>query len=277
VSIQKKNLLPQSIANIPLTAATLPASTSNIYHQTNTHPLTNIPSGPNWVDFLTTLYNESTIQTYNLAYGGATLDSTLVPPYEPTVKSLVDQIESEFLPTYGTSDPIWTSTSSLFAFFIGINDIGNTYWTQNTTLHTQIFNVYTTLLDELYTAGARNFLLLNVPPIERAPLTAEQGSDAMELEDTMITDWNERLADLADSIRTGYNGTFVAEFDYHSLMGDVLDDPKTYPETEGYKNTTTYCEAYEKYILPLLTPYHPCTDKQVCKQGRKQANEVKLN
>ncbi len=32
-----------------------------------------------------------------------------------------------------------------------------------------IFSIYSRLIDQLYQTGARNFLFLNVPPIERAP------------------------------------------------------------------------------------------------------------
>lgn len=45
-------------------------------------------NGPNWVDYLTTKYNHTLVLAYNLAYGGATVDSSLVTPYLPTVLSL---------------------------------------------------------------------------------------------------------------------------------------------------------------------------------------------
>jgi len=85
--------------------------------------------GENWVDFVTTRYNKSLILTYNYAYGGATIDANLVTPFEPTVLSLTDQV-NQFLSGAGTkpaSTP-WTSSRSLFSVFIGINDIGNSYY-----------------------------------------------------------------------------------------------------------------------------------------------------
>lgn len=85
--------------------------------------------GENWVDFVTTQYNKSLILTYNYAYGGATIDANLVPPFESTVLSLTDQV-NQFLSGAGTkpaSSP-WTSSNSLFSVFIGINDIGNSYY-----------------------------------------------------------------------------------------------------------------------------------------------------
>lgn len=85
--------------------------------------------GENWIDFDTTTFNKSLIFTYNFAYGGATIDATLVAPYEPTVLSLTDQV-NEFL-NWTASKPVsapWTSSNSLFSVWIGINDIGNSYY-----------------------------------------------------------------------------------------------------------------------------------------------------
>ncbi len=85
--------------------------------------------GENWVDYVTTQYNKSLILTYNYAYGGATIDATLVQPYTPTVLSLTDQV-NQFLSGAATkpaSTP-WTSSNSLFSVFIGINDIGNSWY-----------------------------------------------------------------------------------------------------------------------------------------------------
>ena len=84
--------------------------------------------------FLTTKYNTSVLQTYNFAYGGATVDSDLVEPYDPSVISMKEQIRSQFLPGYtgdsptAPSAPDWQGEDSVFAFWIGINDIGNSYY-----------------------------------------------------------------------------------------------------------------------------------------------------
>ena len=117
-------------------------------------------------------YNASTLLTYNLAYGGATIDSALVAPYLPTVSSVAEQIENEWFPAYGADSPkaSWSSDDSLFAIFDGINDVGNSYWKNSTALNNGIFAVYRGLVDELYQAGARNFAFLNVPPVDRSPL-----------------------------------------------------------------------------------------------------------
>ncbi len=85
--------------------------------------------GANWVGYLTATNNNSLLYTYNYAYGGATINATLVAPYEPTVLSVVDQV-NQFLTTVASKPPStpWTSANSLFSIWIGVNDIGNSYY-----------------------------------------------------------------------------------------------------------------------------------------------------
>lgn len=81
------------------------------------------------MDVATVEFNKSLTLTYNFAYGGATIDAKLVQPYEPTVLSMTDQV-NQFLGSVANkpaSTP-WTSDNSLFSFWIGINDLGNSYY-----------------------------------------------------------------------------------------------------------------------------------------------------
>jgi hypothetical protein len=79
---------------------------------------------------LTSRYNVTDTKVFNLAYGGATIDSKLVEPYLPTVQSIVTQVGlfEKYLAPKPTGAH-WNSSNSLFAFWIGINDVGNSfYW-----------------------------------------------------------------------------------------------------------------------------------------------------
>ncbi|KAI4954907.1 hypothetical protein J4E86_006217 [Alternaria arbusti] len=205
-------------------------------------------NGPNWVGFLSTTYNASDLLTYNMAYGGATVDSDLVTPYAPTVISMKNQVRTEFLPTYGShaATAPWTSSSSLFAFFIGINDVGNSWWLNNATLYDTIFSVYADLLNDVYETGARNFLFLSVPPVNLAPLTLNQddGGYAVENEGKVILDWNKRLGEMVDAFQANHTGTKVFVHDTWGLFSKVIEDPASYEQTAGLKNVTGYCAAY---------------------------------
>ncbi|KAI4685853.1 uncharacterized protein J4E88_003690 [Alternaria novae-zelandiae] len=205
-------------------------------------------NGPNWVGFLSTTYNASDLLTYNMAYGGATVDSDLVTPYAPTVISMKNQVRTEFLPTYGSHPATapWTSSSSLFAFFIGINDVGNSWWLNNATLYDTIFSVYADLLSDVYETGARNFLFLSVPPVNLAPQTLNQddGGYAVENEGKVILDWNKRLGEMVNAFQANHSGTKVFVHDTWGLFTKVIEDPASYEQTAGVKNVTGYCTAY---------------------------------
>ena len=216
-------------------------------------------NGPGWVQQLTEVYNRSEILSYNLAYGGATVDSAIVAPYLPTVLSFRQQVNQEFFPYYVETgaNARWNSNNALFCVFIGINDIGNAWYKSNATaIFDATFHVYAGLLDELYHAGARNFLFINVPPVNLAPLTTSQGPSSISAEGAAIEGFNDWISNLAYSVEYTYPDSTVFQFDTHSLFDQVLEYPAAYPQTSGYKNTTAFCVAYENGT-PALNTFDP--------------------
>ena len=214
-----------------------------------TYPGYTASNGPNWVDYLTVKYNESVVLTYNLAYGGATIDSDLVAPYKPTVSSVAEQIENEWFPVYARKPSFapWTSRNTLFAIFDGINDVGNSWYEADTeSLNKAIYAVYHGLVDELYYAGARNFAFLNVPPVDRSPLAMANSAADQATEKADIDAWNDLLISMAKSLKSTFPDTNVFTVDANKYFTEVLNNPKKFPQTAGYKNTTAYCDAYAK-------------------------------
>lgn len=208
-------------------------------------------NGPNWIDYLTVKYNTSRLQTYNLASGGATVDAALVTPWRPTVLSLIDQVQKQFIPGYvqnsapGASALNWTGDNSLFAVWIGINDVGNSYWLEDAKeLNAKIVARYAEQVDALYTSGGRNFVFLNVPPTDRSPLILGQGDWAVTTLRADIEDFNGKVSEMAKKLKER-NGTNVWVYDANKVFGQVLDDPSSHAQTAGYKNVTGYCPAYE--------------------------------
>jgi phospholipase/lecithinase/hemolysin len=197
---------------------------------------------------LTVKYNASTLLTYNLAYGGATIDSALVAPYLPTVSSVAQQIENEWFPAYAAQDPVatWSSSDTLFAIFDGINDVGNSWWKNNTAMNNAIFAVYRGLVDELYQAGARNFAFLNVPPIDRSPLALANSGLDQATEHMDIVAWNNALMKMARSVKTANPDVNIFTVDTFKFFTQVLENPASYPQTALYRNVTGYCTAYAK-------------------------------
>lgn len=163
----------------------------------------------------------------------------------------MQQIEDEFIPYYGTASyptaaTPWTSTDSLFGVFIGINDVGNTYWLDTAAINSKIFAEYQGLMETLYYAGARNFLFLNVPPVDRSPLTISGGSESQALEKTDIALYNSMIAKLAKTLKKQHPEINIFTVDANAIFTKVLDKPSSYPQTALYKNTTAYCDGYQK-------------------------------
>ncbi|KAI5806202.1 hypothetical protein EDC01DRAFT_138086 [Geopyxis carbonaria] len=203
-------------------------------------------NGPNWIGYLTQTFNRTLIQTFNMAYGGATIDTDLVVPWRPDVLSLKQQITDLFIgylqPRKAEIAP-WTSRNALFAVWIGVNDIGRSYYdTRDSwdTFHDTLLAEYFRLIDSLYAQGARNFLFLNVPTIELSPGTLVQGDEAVQLERAALKSFNTKLAAKVKALLKQRKGVWAKVFESSKVFGEILSHPASY----GVANTTEYCEVY---------------------------------
>jgi len=215
-------------------------------------------NGPNWVEYLGGTYNITDTKVFNLASGGATIDAALVAPYLPTVLSIVDQV-SQFSEYLASKPPgaEWDSSNSLFAVWIGINDVGNSYgWTNVTSLplfYTELMDRLFEQVEILYLAGARSFLFMTVPPTNRAPLLLEQGFAAVEQITGALSNYNGQLTSYVDTFIATHPGLDqVTLFDTRPVFNTLLDNAPTF----GYYNVTGYCAAYENGT-PNATTYEP--------------------
>ncbi|KAF8915394.1 hypothetical protein CPB85DRAFT_1432998 [Mucidula mucida] len=232
-----------------------------------TYPGWTSSGGENWVDFLTTTYNTSLVFTYNLAYGGATIDANLVAPYTPSVLSLTDQV-NDFLDS-GSLIPSWSSEDTLFSFWIGINDLGNSYYLggDRDVFSDTLLDAYFALIDKLVirliakhftvlmlipssATGARNFLFVNVPPTDRSPLMLGQSTDAQALLKSTIQGFNTKLAARAQALEANSSGVQTWVWDSNALFTTILDDPTSY----GFTDVTTYGDSPDLFWINDLHP-----------------------
>ncbi|KAL4947982.1 hypothetical protein BDW69DRAFT_203897 [Aspergillus filifer] len=200
-------------------------------------------NGPNWLGYLTTTYNQSVFLTYNFGTSGATIDSDIVDANADVIGELNDK----FIPYYA-SNGTWDSTTTLFAIWIGVNDINRSYMGDYNSTNEADFEQYRAVLDSLYELGARNFLLLNAPPLERSP--AVTGFETADVRIprclNMTTDWNDRLEGLQGDFEDDYGDANVFLLDTNALFNEVIDDPTKYEQTAVYKDTSSQCGAYNE-------------------------------
>ncbi|KAL8927053.1 MAG: hypothetical protein Q9208_002599 [Pyrenodesmia sp. 3 TL-2023] len=217
-------------------------------------------NGPNLFGYLTTVYNESLISTYNLAVSGAVIDGYLYA--DQPHNDFIAQVNNKFLPRYSNQETAgWTSAQTMFAVFFAINDVLRSYRRSDNPLEA-MFATYTHLVEELYNTGARTFLLLNVPPISRSPfitsivplLPSPHPSPAESLA-FFTTAFNARLAALATHLRATYPDIKVFLFDTHALFTQILDSPLSLPQTVRVRNTDGFCPAYSR--APTMDYFDP--------------------
>ncbi|KAF8912193.1 hypothetical protein CPB84DRAFT_761365 [Gymnopilus junonius] len=216
-------------------------------------------NGPNWVEALGSTFNVAGTKVFNLASGGATIDAALVPPYLPTVLSVVDQVTQfkQFLASK-PEDAQWSSNNTLFAIWIGINDVGNSFgWTNITQpqFYSVLMNRLTTQLDELYDLGARSFLVLTVPPTDRAPLILQQGPSVVAKFKPLLANYNAQLSSTVKKFQASHRNIETAiVFDTQPVFNTLLDNASTF----GFVNITGFCEAYENGTPSQTTQIAPC-------------------
>jgi len=214
--------------------------------------------GPNWIDAATVTYNHSLVLTYNFAYGGATIDANLVPPYTSTVLSLTDQVNQFLTWNSGTGAGKWASANALFSIWIGVNDIGNSYYKSGdrAAFSDTLLSAEFALIQKLYNVGARNFLFLNVPAIDRSPLMLGQSADAQSLEKSVIATHNSKYVSAISNFTSTHSGVKTWYYDTNAAFTTILNSPTTY----GFSaSVSSYGGANDFWG----NDYHPSSKAQV--------------
>lgn len=158
------------------------------------------------------------------------------------------------MPHYGDGHyPSWNATNSIFIMFAGIVDLvvmnGVKDNDKLSAINGNLTLVYSKLLNSLYGTGARNFLLLNTPPMERCWQTGEDGPEIKKKFKSDGVIYNQRIQKAAEALKKKSKDTNVFLLDIESLFNQALDDPKSFPQTSGILNTTEPCLEYQRYVL----------------------------
>ncbi|KAI9315203.1 GDSL lipase/esterase [Dichotomocladium elegans] len=190
--------------------------------------------GPNWVEYLTDAY--PMIQYWDFAYNSAPVLSPLVGQTSSSVIDVATQI-TELLPAHFNITQ-YDSSETLYTIWVGINDIGLTVaWENTDNLTALIIAQYQTLVEYLVYQGARQFMLVNVPPIDRAPKWYNGPQE--NLVQARVDDFNKKLAAMVDDLKEKFKLPYsrFRLFDAHAAFSRMLDSPSSY----GLVDVTGYC------------------------------------
>lgn len=170
--------------------------------------ITMTDGGPNWVGHLVHK-RQPPILVYNYAKSGHTIDG-------------VKQQRLRFFKSSAQPSSSWSADESLFVTWVGINDLA-----RSTDFEGMLEKLFT-VQQGLYEDGARNFLFIDVPPIERSPayraLTKAKGA-----KETRFIEWNKVLARKIREFAAAAGDPISAlYFSSHKVFEDILNNPKSF-------------------------------------------------
>ncbi|ESZ89558.1 carbohydrate esterase family 16 protein [Sclerotinia borealis F-4128] len=206
--------------------------------------------GPNWVEYLTSCFSglpsKCTKQFWDFAFAGSDVSTTCTALHHNTAVSLESQILE--WSTYALPVIPMDPSKTLVTIWIGINDIGDTasyiFPSHNSTslhsLYTNIITAEFAAIETIYKSGFRNFLFMNLPPLQRTPPNLIRPAGPLP-NTTMLSSYNRILNTSAHHFSTTHPGTKTMVFDIFFFLSSVLDDPTPY----GIKNITNYCPKYD--------------------------------
>ncbi|OCH86251.1 hypothetical protein OBBRIDRAFT_890618 [Obba rivulosa] len=166
---------------------------------------------PNWVGYLVSKYLEGRPAgrrpiVFDYAVGGSTL------------AGVSHQINRHFLPTAGQKPDWapWDASDTLFITWVGINDCA--FAGENTFKRTidDLFEEQ----EGLYNAGARNFLFIDLPPINRSPAYRVSVDHIPS-----YVHWNVHLKDTAAAFSAAHPDVTAMLYSSWDTFTRVLDNP----------------------------------------------------
>ncbi|KAJ4377341.1 hypothetical protein N0V83_000166 [Neocucurbitaria cava] len=234
--------------NLSFTPAQL-FSNRIVLNQTDTTQGT-AEGGPNWVEFLTNcgtkkgLTDPQTckVQLWDFAYAGANTVSQVgfTPPHwnhTVSFQKQVEQFEKYGNPALETIH--LKKEDSLVAVWIGINDINDLAKLRGknasfTPLYEQVEDYVFESVEKIYALGYRNFLFMNLPPLDRSPSPSVNAS--------LVDTFNSIQASHANAFQSSHQDATVLQYDVNTVLNKILDNHDDY----GFKKITNYCPGYNQ-------------------------------
>lgn len=109
-------------------------------------------------------------------------------------------------------------------------------------MYPEIVTVYIDELNILKNAGVKNFLLINIPPLDKSPNAVTQGSHLKEYADA-IRQWNSLLSNALSSFSSNCIDCSVFYYDVNAFMNNLIK-PDSAAQVGIKETKPVYCEAY---------------------------------
>lgn len=182
--------------------------------------------GPVWVELLAQAYFPENTKEHllNYAYGGAGISDE-----EESVFSLKHEINLYLQENQNKADE-----KALFVMWIGANNYlkGPDDIEQATD---EVIRGIRLEMEKLIQAGAKNFLVINLPDIGNSP--AARDANIVELLTALSLTHNKKFEHEISTMKTTFPGVNFMSMDVQKIVEDILSHPEDY----GFTNTQEAC------------------------------------
>jgi len=205
--------------------------------------------GPNWVEYLTGCFSglpsRCKTQLWDFAFAGSDVSVEYTPLHHNYTISLQNQIAQWAANAKSVLKP--NLSRALVAVWIGINDISDSdkykFPRNNATdfpsFYQEIITTEFEALETVYEAGYRNYLFMNLPPLDKTPSNQKTTTPLPSL--SMVQSYNSIISSSASTFESTHPGTKAMVFDTYGYLSHILEHPAEY----GIKNTTDYCPRFD--------------------------------
>jgi len=219
----------------------------------------NMSGGKNWPQFLIDPIHP--MNMWNFAVNGASVDPSIFGSIHATPMTLQYQ---QFLNTMSTGMKYntWDGETTLFAIWFGINDLGakSRYYYINDEINDdsideKIVDSMFEMIEGCYKEGARNFMFITVPNIERCPRYSSGIKPEIK---SYIQTYNNVLNSHAKEFQASHPDTNVMVYDSYSEFEYIMKNKAEYNIT----NITGECNGIKLGTYRFYGVFNICDTKE---------------
>ncbi|KAH8651249.1 GDSL-like Lipase/Acylhydrolase [Xylariales sp. PMI_506] len=203
-------------------------------------------NGLNWVGQVADQLNTSLVLAYDFAVTGATTSNSIVPTY--ATYNFDGQVG--LFQSYLTTNAPWSPDNTLVVVWIGINDVGQSFWDNTVTPFDAVMDEYFDLLQTLHNDGITDFVLFTVPPFDQAPVFEYESTSAMAGLRANITAYNNDLATRLAAFKSSNSGITAQIFNTTPSFETVFNNPTAYGASSDltcYNSDGVSCVWWDDY------------------------------
>ncbi|KAF2433500.1 hypothetical protein EJ08DRAFT_628689 [Tothia fuscella] len=226
---------------------------------------------------------------YNYAVSGAVCSNAITPRHFDAINTTFPSVLEYEVPAF-LVDKVYIEPNSrkpfldlpaaetVYALWIGTNDLGNNAFITNSQIKGKTLDDYVgcvfEVLNKLYVAGGRNFILLNNTPLDLAPQYATIANGGV----TKSRFWQDKPADIdgisrkmsyqvqvantamrsrMEALGRQYSEGKFALFDTHELFENVYKNPRNYLNGTEKPNVSSWinqCDGQGNNCTPKPSP-----------------------